>query len=102
MEVQRKIRIKKDDATKHTHTYFFGKSFGGESLTLTTRMVANGDPITSELNGEGLWFNQELTLCSYANASTFHLSGTPLTSIELRQLADELDAAELKVRNGKE
>lgn len=72
------------------HTFQFGKSNGGESFTITTKFFANGDRITS---CGGVYIIQELTLNSYGNSATFTLCGTPLTPDNLRELADQLDAA---------
>ena len=60
----------------------------GESLSLTTKFIRNGDPITDK---EGVCLNQELTLQSYCNAATFQLSGALFTSENLRKLANELE-----------
>jgi len=56
----------------------------GESLTLTTNFVPNGDPGV-------ILLEQKLTLMSNCNSATFNLCGTPLTPEKLRRLANELD-----------
>ena len=67
---------------------------GGENLSLTTIMLDNG--------AKEIYYNQELTLCSYCNSATFNLVGSPLTPDLLRKLANELEKetikAELKVK----
>ena len=58
---------------------------------LHTSFISNGDP--------GMVFmTHELTLYSYGNAATFHLSGISITSDKLRQLANELDEAKIEAR----
>lgn len=72
-----------------THSYVFNKADnGGESLCLTTKFFANGDP-------GGIFTNQELTLRSYCNSVTFNLAGATITPEMLRELAEELAAARL-------
>ena len=72
-----------------THTFCFNPNDnGGESLFLTTKFISNGDKIT---NKDGVYVNQELTLQSYCNSSSINLSGTTLTSENLRKLANQLE-----------
>lgn len=74
-------------------THFFNLSpneNSGEGLTLKTKFIANGDPITET---DGVYINQELTLQSYCNCATFTLIGATLTPTLLRQLANELESA---------
>jgi hypothetical protein len=77
------------DKTLSEHVFVFNEDDnGGESLSLTTKFIANGDPITDK---DGVYLNQELSLQSYCNASTFHLYGALLTPEDLRKLANELE-----------
>ena len=72
-----------------THCYNFSPDTnGGESLILTTKFIANGDPITQTT---GVFLNQELTLQSYGNSATFNLCGIHITPNKLRMLAEELE-----------
>lgn len=57
---------------------------GGESLTLTTEFISNGDP-------NEFYTTQELTLQSYGNSSSFRLWGAVLGPDNLRKLANELE-----------
>ena len=62
---------------------------GGEALTLTTRFFPNGDP--------GVVFtNQELSLQSYCNSASLNLHGASITPDMLRQLANELEKAQIE------
>lgn len=63
---------------------------GGESLILTTKYIANGDPITES---GGVYINQTLTLHSYCNSASFDLYGIILTPEVLRELANKLESA---------
>jgi len=70
------------------HVFCFNEhDNGGESLLLTTEMFANGDP-------DGVYINQELSLQSYCNSASFHLSGATITPALLRKLANELETVE--------
>ena len=63
----------------NSHFFEFNPdSNGGESLTLSSEYT------------DGDW-QQELTLCSYFNSASFHLSNA-LTPENLRQLANELES----------
>lgn len=59
---------------------------GGESVTLTTTLIHNGDHkhVIDEIT-----FQQELTLMSYGNSATFNLFC--MTPDRLRLLANELE-----------
>lgn len=82
----------KPDTFIDRHVFLFNpQDNGGESLVLTTDIIANGDP--------GVVFtNQELTLQSYCNGASFDLVGAPLTPENLRRLANELDEVLAKAR----
>jgi hypothetical protein len=79
----------------HEHRFEFG-SGGGESLSITTKFIDNGDP-----EPEGIYWNQKLTLQSYCNSAIFDLCGTILDSNILRQLANELDKAQIEAQTKK-
>lgn len=84
------------DRFLNRHAFVFNKNTnGGESLILQTSFFANGDPITPN---DGVCINQKLTLQSYQNSASIELFGAVLTSKNLRQLADELDAVEATIR----
>lgn len=70
---------------------FNEKDNGGESFSLTTTYIDNGDEVTKEC--DGIYINQELSLESYSNSATFNLCGAFLTPENLRELANELDKA---------
>ncbi len=77
----------------HTHSFNFNpEDNGGESLTLTTKFIPNGDP------DERFYTNQEITLNSYGNCASIKLFGAQITADVLRKLANELDAAEIEYR----
>lgn len=61
-----------------------------ESLILTTKYIANGDPITES---SGVYINQTLTLHSYYNSVSFNLYGITITPEVLRELANKLESA---------
>lgn len=62
-----------------------------QKLFLTTEYISNGYP--------GEYFHkQELSLEAYGNNSTFTLFGPVFTPANLRKLADQLEAAELKAK----
>jgi hypothetical protein len=69
-----------------THRFCFNRGDNsGESLTLTTKFIPNGDP--------GVVFtNQVLELQSYGNSACINLYGIAITPELLRQLANQLDA----------
>lgn len=74
-----------------THSFNFSpQESGGESLYLETKYYWNGDN-EKDHQHNGIYLNQELTLCSYGNSATFNLCGINLDSNMLRKLADELD-----------
>ena len=79
----------KKDKTLAEHVFIFNEEDnGGESVSLITKFIGNGDPVTRK---DGVYLNQELTLNSYCNHATFHLSGCSLTPENLRHLANELE-----------
>ena len=57
---------------------------GGEGLTIMTEFFSNGDP-------GGVFSNQEITLYSYCNSASFHVTGFTITPEALRKLADKLE-----------
>ncbi len=69
--------------SKHVFT-FNEHDNGGESLTLKTNTIWNGDR-------DGIYLNQELSLQSYCNSASFNLWGATITPESLRKLADELE-----------
>lgn len=70
------------------HAFAFGDDCGGEALTLTTKVFANGDDPP-----HNIYLNQLLTLQSNCNSAIFELVGTPITPKDLRRLADEMETA---------
>jgi hypothetical protein len=86
-----KSKIKADAVVK-THSFNFNPhDNGGESLILTTKFIANGDP-------GGLFLNQEMTLQSYCNSATIALYGATITPHILRELANQLESAFLAAK----
>ena len=74
------------------HAFCFNKETnGGEALTLVTKMFANGDP-------NGVYWNQELTLHSYCNSASINLYGPALTPKLLRELANQLEFADIEAK----
>lgn len=73
---------------KTHHFVFNDDDNGGESLSLTTHFMANGDEVTDK---EGVYLNQELTLKSYSNSASFNLCGVNITPTKLRELANQLE-----------
>lgn len=61
---------------------------GGEQLVLITKYLNNGD-------GE-IYINQSLELYSYCNSAAFNLVGAVIDSKMLRELANQLDKAEIE------
>lgn len=85
------------EALLDTHMFVFNpEANGGESITLTTRFYSNGDKITDK---EGIFINQELKLNSYSNRATIELYGVIITPETLRQLANQLESVENKLRS---
>jgi len=70
------------------HFTFNPKDNGGESLTLSTEFIDNGDD-----GEEGIYTNHKLTLHSYCNAAHFELCGISITPELLRELANQLENA---------
>lgn len=91
------------DKLLNAHTFVFNPTDnGGESLTLITKFIGNGDPITDT---KGVFTNQELSLQSYCNRASFELVGAGFTPKNLRKLADELetirDTIAIRIRDTK-
>jgi hypothetical protein len=73
----------------HKHVFVFNKrDNGGESLSLETKYIPNGDR-------GGFFTNQTLVLNSYCNSASFELIGAQLSPKLLRQLADQLEKQEV-------
>lgn len=77
------------------HSFVFSPSECNNQLSLLTKFIANGDPITSS---DGIFLNQYLTLDGEANNATLNLFIAQFTPDELRRLANELESAEAKIR----
>lgn len=91
--------MKHKDKVLATHSFLVDPNEnGGESLTLTTKFIANGDPVTED---SGVFLNQELTLQSFCNSATFLLCGTTFSPERLRQLANELESTRNKLNKSK-
>lgn len=86
----------RDKVLKEHSFCFNNQDNGGESLTLTTTYVANGDPISEN---DGLYVNQELTLQSYCNSVSLNLTNYMFTPERLRQLANQLESARNSIKN---
>lgn len=87
MKKQNKKSNVKTETILGQHSFHFNPSDnGGESVTLTTKFISNGDP-------GGVFMNQEFTMQSYCNCASFTLCGCILTPDLLKKLANELDAA---------
>ena len=87
-------KIIKHDVLK-THSFTFNpEDNGGESLSLTTQFIANGDPITPD---EGIFLNQELSLQSYCNSASINMFGISFTPKALRELANQLESERNKL-----
>jgi len=84
-----------DSKILNRHVFNFSpEKNGGEVLTLTsTYHKFDADP--------GVFVSQEITLESYGNSASFNLYGISLTPKALRQLADELELAELVANQNK-
>jgi hypothetical protein len=82
----------KADSVVKKHVFNFSpKENGGESLILSTNLIANGDP--------GVFFyNQEFILYSYCNCASINLYSISITPDKLRKLADELELAEKEAK----
>jgi hypothetical protein len=88
---QLEVEINKIVATKvlSKHIFVFNeKDNGGKRLMLITKFISNGDPITENT---GIFVNQELTLNSYSNSSSFDFYEFYLTPENLRKLANQLE-----------
>lgn len=82
------------DPVLKTHNFYFSNERGGECISLKTKFIGNGDPIT---NKEGVYVNQELILSGYSNAAIFQLTGTTFTPNDLRELANQLESERAKL-----
>ncbi|MFI5404979.1 MAG: hypothetical protein ACHQ1D_00550 [Nitrososphaerales archaeon] len=72
------------------HRFNFSPSEnGGESLTITTEFLDNGDHALGL--PKGIFTNQKLILQSYGNSASINLYGIQITSDKLRELANQLD-----------
>lgn len=81
----------------HRHTFSFDpKNNGGESLTLVTEFIDNGDN-----NDHSIFTNQKLTLNSYCNSASFNFNGIQITPEILRQLANELESAKIQAKQAR-
>lgn len=81
----------KDNSFLGEHTFVFNnEDNGGEQVSLCTRLYDDGQG--------GASYEQELCLDSYSNGASFTLVGAALTPQKLRQLADQLEAFETKVK----
>lgn len=86
-----------EDKILKRHSFCFNNDDnGGESVTLTTTYVANGDPITHD---DGIYVNQELELQSYSNSVSLNLTNFMFSPEKLRQLANELESARNSIKN---
>ena len=75
------------------HVFSFNKrDNGGEQLILVTNICHNGDGV------DGIYYSQELTLCSYCNSAILSFSGIQITPNLLGQLANELEIETNKVK----
>ena len=84
----------------HKHIFVFnGKDNGGESLSLTTEFFYNGDGAEAVKKNQAIYTNQTLTLNSYCNSASIHLCGTLITPSMLRELANQLDQANIEAKN---
>ena len=72
---------------------------GGEGLSLHVKFIDNGDKIEYNKDGEvennGIFMNQEISLQSYCNSASIKLFGNPLTPDMLREMANQLEKAEI-------
>lgn len=86
------------DKVLHRDCFVFNKKDnGGESLSLTTSWIDNGDDIGPEC--DGIYLNQELSLQSYSNSASFNLCGAIITPSILRDLANKLEQGYNKALN---
>lgn len=89
------------DKVLHRDCFVFNEEDnGGESLSLTTSWIDNGDDI--DLEGAGIYVNQELSLQSYGNSASFNLCSSIITPSLLRKLANSLEQNYNKAVNIKE
>jgi len=77
----------------HRHVFCFNpQTNGGESLTIITDFIPNGDPGI-------IYTSQEISLGSYSNSASFNLSGASLTPENLRDLANQLESAQIEAKS---
>jgi hypothetical protein len=82
----------KADTLLKTHVFYVDpKERGGNSLAIHTDMFSNGDP-----GPNGVYWNQKIVLHSICNRAVIELCGTILTPDRLRQLANELEKAQIE------
>ena len=78
-----------------THNFVVNpKDNGGESIVITTEFYDNGDGVPS-----GIYTNQKITLMSYGNSATIQLGSAALTPENLREFANQLEAAKPKTES---
>jgi hypothetical protein len=78
----------------HRHVFVFNpQDNGGESLSLITDFIDNGDGPEA-----GIFTNQELGLQSYCNSASLQLMGASFTPENLRKLANELESAWIQAK----
>jgi len=70
----------------HEHKYHLG------GLIFTTKFIPNGDP-------DQLFTNQILTMHTLEDEVNICLCGTQITSTHLRELANQLDIAQLEAKS---
>ena len=77
-----------------THNFVVNpKDNGGESIVITTEFYDNGDVPS------GIYTNQKITLMSYGNSATINLDRAALTPENLREFANQLEAANPKTES---
>ena len=83
-----------EDQVIHEHRFDF--SGCSDNLSITTKFIDNGDD-----GHDGIYWNQVLTLQGCGNSASFELSGIILDSAALRELANELDRAQIEAEKKK-
>lgn len=80
------------DSVVGNHRFNFDPSnIGGESVSLTTSILSNGEP-------DGIFINQVISLQSYGNSASINLFSTQITPTVLRELANQLESAILEAK----
>lgn len=88
-------KTKHGEQILNAFTYTFNpENNGGESFSLHTKFISNGDDFKKESPDEGIFLNQSLKLQSYCNSTSINLHGFAITPQKLRELADKLEAAQ--------